>query len=206
MEGSVPNPPCQHSLWEEIRAPGENPRLSVERWLTLFIPKGGFPFSGKNRAIDFLRPLYFEIQAIKRNGWGWLHAFEKKVIAKSRSSDFSHWMEIRLKCPGLIRHSYEKFKGRLHLQFLLRFPSSEGCEWVDKLWMFRWEYTRNSSTRLHPSEEENRVLILLDYKLSTCMKSLILTHWFLYMCILHAYLKPHWSFSVSWAHICPIKY
>jgi hypothetical protein len=106
MEGSVPNPPCQHSLWEEIRAPGENPQLSVERWLTLFIPKGGFPFSGKNRAIDFLRPLYFEIQAIKRNGWGWLHAFEKKVIAKSRSSDFSHWMEIRLKCPGLIRRIF----------------------------------------------------------------------------------------------------
>jgi hypothetical protein len=31
-------------------------------------PKGGFPFSGKSRAIDFLRPLSFEIQAIKRNG------------------------------------------------------------------------------------------------------------------------------------------
>ena len=59
-------------------------------------PKGGFPFSGKSRAIDFLRLLSFEIQAIKRNGWGWLHAFEKKVIAKSRSRDFFHWMEIRL--------------------------------------------------------------------------------------------------------------
>jgi hypothetical protein len=31
-----PNPPCQLSLWEETGAPGENPRLSVERWLTLF--------------------------------------------------------------------------------------------------------------------------------------------------------------------------
>ena len=31
-----PNPPCQLSLWEEIGAPGENPRLSAERWLTLF--------------------------------------------------------------------------------------------------------------------------------------------------------------------------
>ena len=30
--------------------------------------KGGFPFSGKSRAIDFLRPLSFEIQAIKCNG------------------------------------------------------------------------------------------------------------------------------------------
>jgi hypothetical protein len=31
-----PNPPCQHSLWEETRVPGENTRLSVERWLILF--------------------------------------------------------------------------------------------------------------------------------------------------------------------------
>ena len=31
-----PNPSCQHSLWEETRVPGENPRLSVGRWLTLF--------------------------------------------------------------------------------------------------------------------------------------------------------------------------
>jgi hypothetical protein len=30
-----PNPPCQLSLWEETGAPGENPRLSAERWLTL---------------------------------------------------------------------------------------------------------------------------------------------------------------------------
>jgi hypothetical protein len=32
----VPNPPCQLSLWEETGVPGENPRLSVERWLLLF--------------------------------------------------------------------------------------------------------------------------------------------------------------------------
>jgi hypothetical protein len=31
-----PNPPCQLSLWEETGAPGENPRLSAERWPTLF--------------------------------------------------------------------------------------------------------------------------------------------------------------------------
>jgi hypothetical protein len=31
-----PNPPWQLSLWEETGAPGENPRLSAERWLTLF--------------------------------------------------------------------------------------------------------------------------------------------------------------------------
>jgi hypothetical protein len=31
-----PNPPCQLSLWEETGATGENPRLSAERWLTLF--------------------------------------------------------------------------------------------------------------------------------------------------------------------------
>jgi transposase InsO family protein len=31
-----PNPPCQLSLWEETGAPGENPRLSAERWQTLF--------------------------------------------------------------------------------------------------------------------------------------------------------------------------
>jgi hypothetical protein len=30
------NPPCQLSLWEETGAPGENSRLSTERWLTLF--------------------------------------------------------------------------------------------------------------------------------------------------------------------------
>jgi hypothetical protein len=28
-----PNPSYQLSLWEETRAPGENPRLSTERWL-----------------------------------------------------------------------------------------------------------------------------------------------------------------------------
>jgi hypothetical protein len=31
-----PNPPCQLSLWEETGAPGENPRLSAERWQPLF--------------------------------------------------------------------------------------------------------------------------------------------------------------------------
>jgi hypothetical protein len=31
-----PNPPCQLFLWEETVAPGENPQLSAERWLTLF--------------------------------------------------------------------------------------------------------------------------------------------------------------------------
>ena len=34
--GANPNPPCQHSLWEETGVPGENPRLSAEHWLTLF--------------------------------------------------------------------------------------------------------------------------------------------------------------------------
>jgi hypothetical protein len=34
--GANPNPPFQHSLWEETRVPRENPRLSVERWPTLF--------------------------------------------------------------------------------------------------------------------------------------------------------------------------
>ena len=31
-----PNPPCQLSLWEETGLPGENPRLSAERWLYSF--------------------------------------------------------------------------------------------------------------------------------------------------------------------------
>jgi hypothetical protein len=31
-----PNPPWQLFLWEETGAHGENPRLSAERWLTLF--------------------------------------------------------------------------------------------------------------------------------------------------------------------------
>jgi hypothetical protein len=44
----------------------------------------------ESRAIDFLRPLSFEIQEIKRNGRGCLRAFEKQVIAKSRSRDFFH--------------------------------------------------------------------------------------------------------------------
>jgi hypothetical protein len=34
--GANPNPPCQHSLLEETGVPGENPRLSAERWQTLF--------------------------------------------------------------------------------------------------------------------------------------------------------------------------
>jgi hypothetical protein len=39
VEGSLcdlSNPPCVDSLWEETGAPGENPRLSAERWPTLF--------------------------------------------------------------------------------------------------------------------------------------------------------------------------
>jgi hypothetical protein len=50
--------------------------------------------------------------------------------------------------------------------FRLRFSSSDGCERVDKLWIFRWRdtytrilYTRNihnSSTHSRPPEEENR--------------------------------------------------
>jgi hypothetical protein len=32
----LPNPPCQLSLLEETGVPGENPRLSAERWLLLF--------------------------------------------------------------------------------------------------------------------------------------------------------------------------
>ena len=36
IRGANPNPPCQLSLWEETGAPGENPRLSAERRLTLF--------------------------------------------------------------------------------------------------------------------------------------------------------------------------
>ena len=31
-----PNPPCQLSLLEETGLPGENPRLSAERWLYSF--------------------------------------------------------------------------------------------------------------------------------------------------------------------------
>jgi hypothetical protein len=34
--GANPNQPCQHSLWEETGVPGENPRLSAERWPALF--------------------------------------------------------------------------------------------------------------------------------------------------------------------------
>ena len=32
--GGYPNPSCQHFLWEETGVPGENPRLSEERYLT----------------------------------------------------------------------------------------------------------------------------------------------------------------------------
>jgi hypothetical protein len=38
----VPNPPCQLSLWEETGVPGENPRLSAERWLCSFHMRTGF--------------------------------------------------------------------------------------------------------------------------------------------------------------------
>ena len=37
-----PNPPCQLSLWEETGVPGENPRLSAERWLYSFHMRTGF--------------------------------------------------------------------------------------------------------------------------------------------------------------------
>jgi hypothetical protein len=33
LQTYVPNPPCQLSLWEETGVPGENPRLSAERFL-----------------------------------------------------------------------------------------------------------------------------------------------------------------------------
>ena len=36
------NPPCQLSLWEETGVPGENPRLSAERWLYSFHMRTGF--------------------------------------------------------------------------------------------------------------------------------------------------------------------
>jgi hypothetical protein len=31
LGSNLTHPACQHSLWEETRVPGENPRLSVER-------------------------------------------------------------------------------------------------------------------------------------------------------------------------------
>ena len=37
-----PNPPYQLSLWEETGVPGENPWLSVERWLYSFRMRTGF--------------------------------------------------------------------------------------------------------------------------------------------------------------------
>ena len=37
-----PNPPCQISLWEETGVPGENLRLSAERWLYSFHMRTGF--------------------------------------------------------------------------------------------------------------------------------------------------------------------
>ena len=38
----LPIPRCQLSLWEEIGAPGENPRLSAECWLYSFHMRTGF--------------------------------------------------------------------------------------------------------------------------------------------------------------------
>ena len=35
-------PPCQLSLWQETGVPGENPRLSAERWLYSFHMRTGF--------------------------------------------------------------------------------------------------------------------------------------------------------------------
>ena len=37
-----PNPLCQLSLWEETDVPGENPRLSAERWLYSLHMRTGF--------------------------------------------------------------------------------------------------------------------------------------------------------------------
>jgi hypothetical protein len=57
-----------------------------------------------------------------------------------------------------------KLKARLHLQFLLRFlvrcSPSDACDRVDELRIFGARVPNlnihNSSTRSHPSEEENR--------------------------------------------------
>jgi uncharacterized C2H2 Zn-finger protein len=55
-----PNPPCQLSLWEETGVPGENPRLSTERWQTLFTwvcsENRTYGLRGKRRLLWRLRP------------------------------------------------------------------------------------------------------------------------------------------------------
>jgi hypothetical protein len=43
-----------------------------------------------------LRPLSFQMRAVNLIRCAWLIVFQKKVVAKSRSRDFFHWMEIRL--------------------------------------------------------------------------------------------------------------
>ena len=73
-----------------------------------------------------------------------------------------------MRVATLARVSPQTLKARLHLQFFLRFlvqfSLSDGCERVNKSWMF-WVHvslmypplnSHNSSTRSHPSEEENR--------------------------------------------------
>jgi hypothetical protein len=52
--------------------------------------KGGFPFSGKSRAIDFLRSLSFQKRAVNLIRCASLLVFQKKVVAKSRPRDFFH--------------------------------------------------------------------------------------------------------------------
>ena len=82
-------------------------------FLTLVLHKGGFPFSAKCRAINFLRSLSFEMCAVSHSRSTWLFVFQKKAIAKSWSRDILHWMEIPLKSAKTMKNSARRAKFRL---------------------------------------------------------------------------------------------
>jgi hypothetical protein len=95
----------QFTKLDEIRAQPNRPNSSVNKWNQNLRHRSKFSRVSavwkrisiqckmSRAAIDILRSLSSEIQAIKRNGSGWLNAFQKKVIVKSWSRDILHWME-----------------------------------------------------------------------------------------------------------------
>ena len=57
-----PNPPCQLSLWKETGVPGENPRLSAERWLHSFHMRTGFESTLRWTLLNRIEPGTLEVK------------------------------------------------------------------------------------------------------------------------------------------------
>ena len=100
-----------------------------------------------------------------RSNYWFVYAWNQLLMGLEKGSGVS--------LPSKFNYGFSQSPGgKLHaltaftqdFQFLLRFSSSDGCERVDELWMFRWAYIsetytqniHNIFTLSHASEDENR--------------------------------------------------